>query len=252
MVSSHAMQLNDASTMQSLRRAVEKYFYLFMSVFIAAVVVYGFSLTIPARLFHPTIQPPKLIWVHGAIFFAWLGIYIAQSALVRARKVQVHRRLGWWFAGLGAIIPILGIGITYIMTRFEIATLHMDAMSHIYALPIPFLDMLAFTSAFVPAILWRKRPEYHRRLILIAACTLTAAAWGRTPLDPPILSFYAGVDFLIVLGVLRDLFVNRSIHAVYLWFLPPYMALQAGVVSIFVHQPSWWLPIGKAFLGRIG
>lgn len=252
MASSHAVGLNSSSAMPSLRRTVEKYFYLFMSVLIAIVVVYGFSLTIPARLFHPAIQPPKLVWVHGAVFFAWLGIYIAQSALVRVRKVQIHRRLGWWFAGVGVIIPILGVSITHVMTRFEIASLHLDAMQHIYALPIPLLDMVAFTAAFVPAILLRKRPEYHRRLILIAACTLTAAAWGRTPLDPPILSFYAGVDFLIVLGMLRDLYMNRRIHVAYLWYLPPYIVLQAGVIYVFADQPSWWLPLGQSFLGKIG
>lgn len=236
-----------------LRRTVDRYFYFVMSLTIATVVVYGFSLTIGARLFHSEVKMPALLWVHGGIFFGWMGLFILQSALVRVRNVKLHKLLGWWFAAFAVAVPVVGIAITRVMTRFEIRTLHYDAAERALFLPVPFQDMLAFMVVFGLAVLWRKRPEYHRRLMLIAACVLTAAAWGRMPApsNVPYLSFYSGVDALILLGVLRDLFVNRKVHAVYLCSLPPMVLLQLGATAIYLQKAAWWIPIGKAFIGRV-
>jgi hypothetical protein len=236
------------------RMWADRYFYFFMSLLTAVVVVYGFSHTISQALFHPGIRPPALLWVHGAVFFGWLGLFILQSALVRTRNVKVHKRLGWYFAGVGAAIPVLGVAITRVMALFEINIRHYDLIERLGFLAIPLQDMVAFTAAFGLAILWRRRPEYHRRLVLIATCALTAAAWGRLPalINLPYISFYAGVDGLIVLGALRDLIVNRRVHAVYLSFLPPLVLLQLGTVAIAQQRPEWWLRIGRAFLGLGG
>jgi hypothetical protein len=44
---------------------------------------------------------------------------------------------------------------------------------------VPLWDMVVFTTAFALAVYFRKKPEYHKRLVLIATCALTAAAFGR-------------------------------------------------------------------------
>jgi hypothetical protein len=236
-----------------LRRIVERYFYFVMSLVVATVVISGFSRTIGNGLLHPRVKPPGLLWVHGGVFFSWIALFVLQSALVRTRNVKLHKLLGWFFAAFALAIPVLGIAITRVMSRFEIGTLHYDAAERALFLPIPFQDMLAFTVLFGLAVLWRKRPEYHRRLMLVAACVLTAAAWGRmpAPTSVPYLSFYCGVDALILLGLLRDMVFIRKVHAVYLWSLPPLVLLQIGSIAIYVHKAAWWIPIGNAFIGRV-
>jgi len=132
------------------RTWVDRYFYFFMSLLAAVVVVYGFSHTISQALLHPGIRPPALLWVHGAVFFGWLGLFILQSALVRTRNVKVHKRLGWYFAGVGTAIPVLGVAITRVMSLFEINTRHYDVVERLGFLAIPLQDMVAFTAAFAP------------------------------------------------------------------------------------------------------
>lgn len=253
MSTTQAVRVGRTSQTSGLRRLIDRYFYFVMSLIVGTVVISGFSLTIGDKLFHPHVKPPALLWVHGAVFFGWMGLFIAQSGLVRIRKVALHKLFGWFFAAFALLIPILGITITRIMSRFEIVTLHSDAVERAAFLPIPFQDMLAFIVVFGLAVLWRRRPEYHRRLMLIAACVLTAAAWGRmpAPTNVPYISFYCGVDALILLGVLRDLVVNRRIHAVYLWSVPVLILFQLGAVAIYVQKPTWWIPIGNAFIGRL-
>jgi len=46
-------------------------------------------------------------------------------------------------------------------------------------LPATFYGCFAVPVAL--AIYWRKKPEFHRRLMLIASCALADAAFGRSP-----------------------------------------------------------------------
>jgi hypothetical protein len=226
---------------------LHKYFYFFMSLLIAATVVYGFSHTVNANLIHPVPPRPFILYIHAAVFTAWLLFFIFQSALVRTHNVRLHRQTGWFGFALGIAIPLVGISTAIAMAHFR--TLSMHATGAESFLIVPLFDMFCFTIPFALAILWRQQPEFHRRLILMATCALTAAAFGRFP--PSILPapwFYAGVDLLILFGVARDLVVIRRIHAVYLYGLPAFIAGQVLVTYSFTHHSAWWLKIAHALL----
>ena len=84
----------------------------------------------------------------------------------------------------------------------------------------------------------------------MATCALTSAAFGRFPNQfPPPADFYTGVDALIILGVVRDLIVNRRVHKVYLYALPILFACQSAVIYVVNHQPALWMRISRAILG---
>jgi hypothetical protein len=110
----------DASTTKPLKRFLSRYFYFCMSLVMAGFVVWGFSRTVDRNLLHPSTPKPVQLWFHGAIFSAWVVLFIAQSALVRLRKVSVHRVLGWFGAALAATMFISGIVVTPVMMRFDI------------------------------------------------------------------------------------------------------------------------------------
>lgn len=64
----------------------------------------------------------------------------------------------------------------------------------------------------------------------------------------PIL-FYGGIDGLILLGVFRDLAVNRQIHAVYRIAMPVLVVGQVAVSEIFLHRAGFWIRIAQGLLG---
>jgi hypothetical protein len=172
------------------------------------------------------------------VFYGWVLFFMLQSGLVKIRKTRWHRMLGWFGLALGIAVLVLGVSTTIAMHRFEFNTLHQGQLA-IFSISVPLWDMVCFVAAFSLAILWRKKLEYHRRLMLIASCSLTAAAWGRIPESVlPGFWFYGGVDFLILLGIAPDLIVNRSIHRVYLIALPLFMAGQVMVSQITLT--AWW------------
>jgi hypothetical protein len=228
-------------------RPLGRYFYLFMALLIPAIVVYGFSFTVDRNLIHPAVPRPRILYVHAAVFSGWLVFFLLQSILVRSRRVSWHRRLGWFGAALGAVIPVLGTATAIAMAHFNATQLHQGRVEQ--DLMIPLWDMVAFTVAFALAILWRKKPEVHRRLVLVATCVLTAAAFGRFPaylLNPTF--FYAGVDVLVLFGALRDWSVERRVHPVYLVALPLLILGQTVVVYTNLHDLRYWLVIAHAIL----
>lgn len=225
---------------------LDKYFYLGMSLLIPAVVIYGFSHTINQNLLHAVPSRPWILWVHASVFSFWLMFFMLQSALVRTHNVKLHRTLGWFGAALAVLITVVGISTAIVMDRFRFLYLH-DAGARIF-FAIQLLDMVSFTAVFWLAVYWRKKPEHHRRLMLIATCALTAAAFARFPHVGAGWAYF-GVDGLIVLGVVRDWIVNRKVHVVYRYALPTLIVWQVMMVELLLLHPQWWISATNAIMG---
>jgi hypothetical protein len=225
----------------------DRSFYFWMSLLIPAIVVYGFGHTVVGRLIHPPSPPPLILYFHALVFVGWLVFFIVQSSLVRTRNVKVHRKLGWFGLAMGVAVSFVGIATAIVMNRLRMREGITDAAAFMI---VPLFDMLNFSVVFSLAFYWRTRPEFHRRLMLMASCALTAAAFGRFPsFLIPQNWFYAGVDALILLAVLRDLIVTKRVHPVYLYGLPLMMLGQIAVIYMFVHSSPEWLRIAHAILG---
>lgn len=225
---------------------IDRYFYFAMSVLIAAIVVIGFNRTVDHNLFHAAPPRPVLLWIHGAAFSSWVLFYILQSALVRTHNVKVHRLIGWFGAGLAAFMVGVGFTVAILMGHFDAVVLKQPAPAF---LSIPFFDMIAFGTLVFLAILWRKKPELHRRLLFIATCQLLDAAFGRFDYIFFHNLYYVCLDGVILLGVGRDLLVNRSIHQVYRVVLPPLWVAQALAIYLYVASPAWWLQFTRSLIG---
>lgn len=113
--------VNDAKSRKVL---LGNYFYFFMTMVIATVVVYGFSQTAKEKLFHPVIAPPFVLYVHVALFSGWILFFIIQSALVRTGMVPCHRCNGWIGVGLGMAMLVVGVETAIAMKRFNIIHFH--------------------------------------------------------------------------------------------------------------------------------
>ena len=226
---------------------LDKYFYFSMSLLIAVIVVWGFSHTVDANLFHPAVPRPILLWFHATAFSTWVVFYIFQSTLVRTHNVKWHKFFGWFGVGLATVMVFLGVVTAIVMARFDTYRLRQPGVDAF--LIVPFYDMVAFGVLISLAVYWRKKPELHRRLIFIATCCLLDAAFGRIDyLFNHGLFFYC-LDGVILLGVLRDLLVNRRIHKVYLTALPVLLVAQVFVIHTWMSGSPWWLRIAHAILG---
>ena len=233
----------------STRARARRPFHAVMALLMAAVVVYGFSRTVGPNLLHPDGPRPLLLHVHALVFCAWLGLFVVQSVLPAAGRVALHRRLGLFGAWLGACVPIVGLATAIVMYRFHLAHDPPPAASPA-GLSIPLNDMLCFATAFGLAMTWRRRPDFHRRLMLVAMACLTVAAWARFPgWLVPAPWWYLYVDGLVAIGALRDLVVERRIHQVYLVALPSLAATQGLAMWLALAEPTPWVAALKTLVG---
>jgi hypothetical protein len=226
---------------------IDKYFYFAMSLLVAGIVVWGFSHTVDQNLFHAAVPRPLILWFHGGVFSTWVLFFIFQSTLVRTHNVKWHRFFGWFGLALATVMVPLGITTSIVMGRFDIHTLHETGIDSF--LIIPWYDMVAFATLISLAILWRKKSELHRRLIFIATCGLLDAAFGRIDYIFNHNLYFWCLDGVILLGVVRDLVVNRRIHKVYLVTVPVLIACQMVAVHTYASASAWWVRIADRVLG---
>ena len=237
----------EASAPKQLKRFFSRYFYFSMALLMAGLAVWAFSDTVDPHLLHAKPPRPFLLWFHGAVFTAWIVLFIAQSALVRVRKVSVHRTLGWVGATLSAIMVVSGLIVSVVMLRFEMTVLHHKNVAPF--LSILWCDMIIFGGCMALAIYFRKRPEYHRRLVFMATCQLMQAVFVRFHYLGYHDLFFPALDVLIVAGLLRDLVVDGRINRVYLYVFPAMLVLQSGAMYLKRVDPSWWQAATLAILG---
>ncbi len=238
-----------AAPLTPAARRERRPFHTVMALAMALVVLVGFSRTVGANLLHPDVPRPAILWVHAIVFCAWLVLFVVQSALPAAGRTAWHRRLGPWAAAVGVAVPVLGIATAIAMYRFHVAHDPPPAASPA-GLGIPLNDMLSFAVAFGLAMAWRRRPDRHRRLMVVAMATLTVAAWARFPgwlvPDP---WWYLYVDGLVMVAAVRDVVVDRRVHPVYLAALPLLGLTQALAMWLALAEPPGWVGALRGLLG---
>jgi hypothetical protein len=223
-------------------------FHFAMALLMAAVTVYGFSQTFAQSLIRPAFAPPTILYVHALLFSSWIALYVLQTGLVAAREVRLHRRLGPAWLVIGAVMPVIGVLTAIAMRRFHFVTEHRP----LPFLAVPLWDMLIFTPLFVLAVVWRRRPEFHRRLMFLATCNLMDAAFARLPLPDGYFhsgGFYAVMDCLVIAAIVRDLVVQGRVHIAYAVTLPIMIAGQSIAWFLWRHPPAAWLEICRTLVG---
>jgi hypothetical protein len=243
-----AVIVSNARATSPLKTFLSRYFYLCASIAMAVLSVWAFSHTVDARLLHANPPRPLLLWFHAVLFSAWIVLFIAQSALVRVRKVRVHRTLGWFGAALAAAMVVSGFIVSVVMLRFEMTgALNRNKVASF--LSILWFDMIIFGACIALAIYFRKRPEYHRRLVFMASCQLMQATFVRFHYIGYHDLFYPALDVLIMAGMLRDRVVDGRVNKIYLYVFPAMIVLQAWATYLERTDPSWWQAATQAILG---
>ncbi len=153
----------------------EKPFFLRMIVGIAAIIVIGF-LQFAARGYVNYGTAPLWVHLHGFVMVSWLALLILQSSLIQRGSLMMHRQLGVLGVVLAAGLVVLGS-----FTALRAIAMHRvpPFFTDAYFLALTQLGLAAFAGLIVAAVANRRRPEWHRRLMLGAAILLMEPALGR-------------------------------------------------------------------------
>jgi hypothetical protein len=222
-----------------VNRMVERVFYSGMAVLLCVCVYIGFSPTYFQAGMMRAPLPAPILQVHGAVFTLWMLLFLVQAALISARRVQWHRSLGTVAFCLPPIMIVLGV-------MAAIDALHrgvrIGPLDPAVSAAIPLIGIAGF--AIVIYFSWRarRRPDAHKRLILIATMALVGAAFGRFPWArlgvPPAAGAVTGLGIVLLILIVYELISIRRIHRSTMWAAPLVFASVALAVPIGM-TPAW-------------
>src|SRR5262249_10150135 len=147
---------------------------------------------------------PPLLHLHGALFTTWIALFATQTTLVAVRRVDLHRKLGVAGAALAACMPVGGLMAAIPSARPGFSPA--GAPPALIFFVVPFFDMVMFGSLVGTALALRRRPEAHRRLMLLATVSLLTAAIARLPGvgSGGLLAFFGLTDAFVIACFIYD------------------------------------------------
>ena len=197
-------------------------FFLGMSGALLLILLTGFTPTLYMRVLFDVPPIPIYLHVHGAVVTSWFVWLVFQATLVNIQRSDLHRRVG--FAGLAlatAVViggPMATLNFIARLSAVGVIDVERDIYFVSWVVWLNFAMILAFVIFLITALLNRRRPEIHKRLMLFASISLIPPALARVANWPAfgwveeIPFTTAAWLFLLIPLVLHDLSVDKRLH----------------------------------------
>ena len=238
------------SVKRLVQRRSNSRFYVGIASVAALTVFVGFAPTFFLRgVLAPVPQSATLtplLILHGMANTLWIVLFLVQVYLVASRRVALHRRLGVFGAMVAVLLIVVNTMTAVDGLRRGVEPFGLDARTWFLAVPLG--DVALFTMLVIPAIVLRRRPETHKRLMLLTTITLMKPALARVVSQhfevglPSFLFFtFALTDVFVIAAVAYDLRVRRSVNPAFVWGGTMIIALQPVLLAL--GRTSAWLAL---------
>lgn len=253
---SSSVAMASAASAPLSRERMERMFYLLSSCLILIVIAVGFQhfyLHGRASDGSPVTQKiMPLVFLHGILMSSWIVLFVVQSGLIVSGNRKLHMSLGVGGAVLIALLVIVGV-------TTGLASVHYnpDGYKGIWGarqfLSFMMVNILGFGTLAGIGVQYRKRPEIHRPMMLLATLFISGAGLFRIPaISEPIMGsvhvIFAAWIPMLVLGVLLVVVkwvMTRS------W--DRYLATGFGAIAVtcvlqyFIANSGWWSHVAGWF-----
>lgn len=217
-------------------------YFLVASCLALVVTFVGFFKTFILPSARGTFSAPAVIYVHGGLLFLWTTFLVLQSVLIQNKKLYLHRRLGWVSIGLVpcVVISTMAVGVYALKRDLALGGGQVAISSLLGA----FTGPLIFAVLVAAAIVYRRRPEFHKRLMLLAMIAIIWPAFFRfrhyfpTVSHPEVIFGVILPDCMILVAMLWEKLTIGRVHVVY---LTVGLALIAeNVAEVYFFDSSGW------------
>ena len=230
-----------ASTQSKGISAFRPSFYLSMILLMAFFVFGGFSMTYWYPMASGTFPPaPPVVHFHGLVYTSWMILLIVQAMLVNVRNVALHRSLGMFGIALATLVIVMGSIITILG-----ASNSSGAAAHGIYLGIT--AVTGFGLLFTLAIRNTRKPDIHRRLILLAMLPILPPGIHRLYMVPlglqsfPVVAMYITLNAMALAILIQEWRQSQAISK-YTWI---------GVGWLVMQQVLHALIIDTVFFGNV-
>ena len=217
-------------------------YFLVASCLALLVTLVGFFKTFILPSTRGTFSAPAVIYVHGGLLFLWTTFLVMQSMLIRMRKLQAHRLMG--FIGLSfipcVVISTIAAGV-FVLKRDLALGGGQTAISNLVG---AFTGPIMFAILVTAAIAYRRRPEFHKRLMLLAMIAIIWPAFFRfrhyfpSVAHPEVVFGLILPDSMVLAAMLWEKITIGRVHAVYLTAGSALIA--ENIAEVILFDTSGW------------
>jgi hypothetical protein len=234
------MQTAEVSTIK--KRKKRSSFFLIMGIVGLLAIHIGFAKTYLMPVAQGNFKAPLVVYIHGALAFSWILLFFVQTVLIRVNNFRLHRTLGFssFIIALGTAITTVLVG-RYAVEKELANGLGETAISTIFG---TITSAILFLSLVIAGYVKRKRPQVHKRLMLLATIVLLWPAWFRfrhyfPPMERPDIWFgLVLADSLIIISWIWDRIANGRVHPTLLYVGLFIIAEQT--FEVFMFDSGWW------------
>lgn len=204
-------------------------FYFWMTLALGVIAIGGFMPTYWLQLPAQTFKGPPILHIHGVLCTGWILFLIAQAWLVSEGRIRSHKDWGLAGIALATVVTLLGVIVAIVGLRQELQLGFGDASRSFLIVPLTAIGLFAvFTGAAVANV---RRPDWHKRLMIIGTIGLVEAAAARVgfvlatgggpgarpglfPPAPPMPVIITGLllELLMVAGMFHDKRTMGRVH----------------------------------------
>lgn len=197
---------------------VRSRFYPLIGSVLVALIVAGFARTYYLR-FLSDLPPLKLlVHVHGLVFTAWLLLFFAQVKLIARHDYRLHQKVG--IAGAVLAAAVVAIGIVTALAGAPDPRPRPMGFSGLQFLIFPLSGIGIFGVCVAAAIALRRRPNLHKRLMLLGMIAVLGPGTAR------LIRLFGFTESFLLLqtlatfsfvawALLHDWIRNRVVHPVF-------------------------------------
>lgn len=251
-------------TMNAGTTSVKQGFFVWAAAACALVAFGGFAPTYWLQLPAGTFVGPPLLHLHGALFFAWTVLLLSQATLAANGRFSHHRAWGLAGIALASAMVVVGMAAAIGTLNAGLAAGYGDRSRAFMVLPVSAIGL--FVGFVVAAVANIKRPEAHKRLMVLATLSLLQAAMGRIffvivtgggpglrpglgPPPPLAIGLVPSLipELLIVAGIIYDWRVRGRPHPA--WLIGAAVITTVVVTRGIVANTPAWLAIADFLAG---
>lgn len=216
------------------------WFYFGFGLTGLAVVAMGFGLTYAAPMLRRTFSAPWYVHLHGASALAWVLLLIAQARLIGRGRTPIHRRIGKAAIPVALLIWASGIATGAWSAARDLPSQGSAATSSFGGTATGLTLFALLASA---AVAMRRKPDWHKRLAMLATIQLLWPAffrlrhWLPNVPDPEIwFAFVLAYSPILIAGI-RDHLRFSRVHPVWLLVGPAVVVEQSVEFMLFDRPP---------------
>ncbi|GIL39973.1 hypothetical protein [Roseiterribacter gracilis] len=158
-------------------RAVARSPFAALAWLCLAIAIIGFSATYWVQLPRGTVIASPLLHLHAILTTGWLILLVLQTRWIVTGQVGKHRSWGVFGVALATALVVTGVAVAIESLRHRLGTPY-EATARPFLI-VPVSTVLEFGCFVTAALLMVRRPEVHKRLMLVATGTMLNAAAAR-------------------------------------------------------------------------